>query len=112
MKNVPTRTSRESGEGRTPGSSGALARTRMASEPNAISHGTIFSNTPDGPTSSNTPPTTPPATATALSRRTRSAWPVSSGREPATDPTLLKTRATVLVTLAVTGPSPTASSAG
>ena len=36
----------------------------------------------------------------------------SSGRDADTDPTLLHTRATVLVTFAVTGSSPVASTAG
>ena len=45
-------------------------------------------------------------------RRTRPHWVASSGRDPVTEPTLLNTSATVFVTFAVTGASPTASSAG
>ena len=52
------------------------------------------------------------ATATTPSWRIRPRCPRNSGREPATDPTLLKTNATVFVTFAVTGARPTASSAG
>ena len=44
--------------------------------------------------------------------RDRRAWPRSSGRDALTEPTLLRTRATVLVMLAVTGGRPVASSAG
>ena len=65
-----------------------------------------------GVSSSSVAPTAPPSTVAIASSRTRTAWPSSSGRDPRIEPTPLKTSATVLVTLAATGPSPTASSAG
>src|SRR4051812_6032536 len=57
-------------------------------------------------------PANPPSTAATASRLSRRPWPASSGREALTEPTLLSTSATVLVTLAVTGGMPAASSAG
>ena len=84
----------------------------MASAAPAIRNGTSFSKASDGVRSSRTAPTTPPSTAAAASGTSRRPWPRSSGREALTEPTLLSTRATVLVMLAVTGGRPVASSAG
>ena len=66
----------------------------------------------EGVSRSSVAPTPPPAIAASASVRTRGAWPSSSGREPSVEPTLENTSDTVFVTLAATGPSPTASSAG
>ena len=55
---------------------------------------------------------TPPTAATGAIRLSHGPWPSSSGGEPSTDPMPLNTKATVLVTLAVTGGSPTNSRAG
>ena len=87
-------------------------RRRIASDAPAISHGAIRSNVAAEVTSRSAAPVAPPATAAAASRRTVGAWPCSSCREPSVEPTLLQTSATVFVTLAWTGPSPAASSAG
>ena len=62
--------------------------------------------------SSSPQPVTPPSSADDAEPAHARPWPVSSGREPETEPALENTSATVLVTLAATGPSPTASSAG
>jgi hypothetical protein len=78
----------------------------------AISHGTIRSKASDGVSSSRAAPAAPPRTAPAESRSSRRPWPRSSGPEALTEPTPLSTSATVLVTLAVTGGRPVASSAG
>ena len=84
----------------------------IVSEATPISHGAIRSKVSDGVSSSRPAPRLPPSRAATASSRTRSAWPSSSAREPSVDPTLEKTSATVFVTLAATGPRPTASSAG
>ena len=84
----------------------------MAIDAAASRNGTIFSNDSDGVASSRMAPTVPPASAAQARGRTRRDWPASSGRDPATEPMVAKIKATLLVTLAVTGASPTASSAG
>ena len=74
--------------------------------------GTIFSKPSAGVDNNSAAPATPATAATGSIRFSQRAWPVSSGREPNTEPMPLNTSATVLVTLAVTGGSPTTSSAG
>ena len=66
----------------------------------------------DGVTSTRPAPIAPPRIVSGSRRRTRGAWPRSSGREPSIEPTLLTARAMVLVWLAATGERPIASSAG
>src|SRR6476469_9588315 len=100
------------GSSPTPDAGGGRRGIRMVKEANPSSQGTIFSNPSAGVDSSSAAPTMPPTAATGASARSRGAWPTSSGREPSTDPTPVNTSATVLVTFALTGASPTASSAG
>ena len=59
-----------------------------------------------GRDNSRTAPITPPTAATGAMRLSHGPWPSSSGREPSTDPMPLNTKATVFVTLAVTGGRP------
>jgi hypothetical protein len=54
----------------------------------------------------------PATAATGSIRLSHGPWPFNSGRDPHTEPTAVKTIATVFVTFAVTGGSPTTSSAG
>ena len=84
----------------------------MVSEANPSSSGTSFSKPSAGVDSNSAAPTTPPSAATGANCLSRGACPISSGRDPSTEPTPVNTRATVLVTFAVTGGRPTASSAG
>ena len=88
---------------------GWSSRTREAPP---ISSGTSSSNTSAGVDSSSAAPVAPPAVVTRARRRTRPAWPASSWRENAAAETVYPTSATVLVTFAVSGGSPTASRAG
>ena len=74
--------------------------------------GTTFSKPSAGVDNSRTAPIDPATAATGAMRLSHGPWPSSSGREPRTDPIPLNTRATVLVTFAVTGGSPTISNAG
>ena len=83
-----------------------------AREAPPISSGTSSSNTSAGVDSSSAAPAAPPAVVTRARRRTRPAWPASSWRENAAAETVYPTSATVLVTFAVSGGSPTASRAG
>ncbi|GAA4131380.1 hypothetical protein GCM10022416_10010 [Actinomadura keratinilytica] len=94
-------------------SASARSRSRASStEPSAISQGTTSSKTPSGVLSSSAAPRVPPTAASATSLPVRRRWPRSSARDPAAAPTVVENSATVLVTLAATGGSPTASSAG
>ena len=74
--------------------------------------GTIFSKPSAGVDKSSAAPTAPPTAAAGRILSSQGPWPLSSGREPKTEPMPLNTSATVLVTLAVTGGSPTRSRAG
>ena len=84
----------------------------MVSEAKPSSSGTSFSNPSAGVDSNSAAPTAPPSMATGASLFSRGAWPFNSGRDPSTEPTPVNTRATVLVTFAVTGGRPMASNAG
>ena len=75
-------------------------------------NGTMRSKESAGVASSRAAPAMPPSAAATASRRRRGPWPISSGRDAVTEPTLLHTRATVFVTLALTGSRPVASTAG
>ena len=77
-----------------------------------ISTGAATSNVRAGVSSRMAAPAAPPSATTRPSRRSRAAWPASSGREPAAAPTPVKHSDTVLVTLAASGGSPSASSTG
>ena len=65
-----------------------------------------------GVSSSTAAPAAPPAAVTIPSRITRRPGPVSSGLEPMTDPAPVSTSETVLVMFALSGGTPSASSAG
>ena len=84
----------------------------MATAPAAIRTGATYANHCDGVASSRAAPAAPPAAVSRPSRATRRPWPASSGRDPAAEPTPENTSATVLVTFALTGGRPRASSAG
>jgi hypothetical protein len=86
--------------------------TRIASDAPPISQGTIRSKASVGVLSSSAAPAAPPPTAATASGTSRRPCPFSSGREALTEPTPVSTSAAVLVTFAVTGGSPAASSAG
>ena len=91
----------------------AKRRGRMtASEATPISQGTRRAKAGAGVAKRRSPPAAPPAMAKGMRRRTAGPCPLSSGRNPQTDPALLNTSETVLVTLALTGESPAASNAG
>ena len=77
-----------------------------------MSQGTARSNALSGAKSKIAAPTAPPAADTQASLTTTRPWPANSGREPAAAPTAVNTKATVFVTFAVSGGSPTASRAG
>ncbi len=78
----------------------------------AMSTGTTMANAPAGASSRAHAPAAPPAAVMTASRTARCRCPVSSGREPATDPADVQTSDTVFVTLAASGGSPIASSTG
>ncbi len=84
----------------------------MISDPAAISTGATYSNPRAGVVSSSAAPAPPPAAVSSPSLSTLARWPDSSGREPAAAPTAVNISATVLVTFALTGGRPRASSAG
>src|SRR5215218_10464621 len=86
-------------------------RSRTSDAP-PISSGTSCSNTRAGVDSSSTAPAAPPTAVTRARRRSRPAWPASSAREKLAALMVYMTRATVLVTFAVSAGSPTASRAG
>jgi hypothetical protein len=70
------------------------------------------SNAPGGVSRRSTAPAAPPRTAASASGSSRRPWPLSSGREALTEPTVVSTSDTVLVMFAVTGGMPVASRAG
>src|SRR5215218_792718 len=86
-------------------------RSRTSDAP-PISSGTSCSNTRAGVDSSSAAPAAPPTAVMSARRRSRSACPASSVREKLAALREYRTRATVLVTFAVSAGSPTASSAG
>ena len=93
--------------GRRAGARGSPARRRRSAPARSAR------TSPGSVTSSSAAPAAPPATAaSAEPRDVAPLRPRSSGREPVTEPMLLKTSATVLVTFASTAPRPVASSAG
>ncbi len=77
-----------------------------------MSQGTARAKAVAGVARRSKPPAAPPAMAKGTRRRTVPSWPLSSGRKPHTDPMLLNTSETVLVTLALTGDRPAANNAG
>ncbi|CAM5436690.1 hypothetical protein SRIMM317S_05687 [Streptomyces rimosus subsp. rimosus] len=87
-------------------------RTRMATEAPPTRNGTTRWNTPGGVASRSAAPAALPRTTTRPSLRTADDWPASSRRELGTTVMLPMARETVLVTLAVVGDRPAASSAG
>ena len=85
---------------------------RIVNEANPSRNGTAFSKPSAGVDSNNAAPVAPPISAAGTSGFRPLACPFNSGLDPRTEPMLLKMSATVLVTLAVTGGNPSASSAG
>ena len=84
----------------------------MASDASPISHGTIRSNESAGVSRSRAPPVAAAQHARGPETPDPGTLADELGPDAVTEPTLLHTRATVLVTFAVTGPRPTARRAG
>ncbi len=82
------------------------------SEAPPISTGTTTTKVLAGVSSSTAAPAAPPSAVTAPILITRRPCPVSSGFEPITDPAPVSTSETVLVMFALSGGTPSASSAG
>ena len=100
-----------------PGTAGGDSRlsrgcTSSTSDAPAISTGTTTVNVPAGVSSRIAAPAAPPSAVMRPRRSTRRPCPASSGRDPATEPAPVKARATVLVMLADSGGTPSASSVG
>jgi hypothetical protein len=89
-----------------------LGWTSSSSDAPPISTGTATVNVLAGVSSKIAAPAAPPSAVIAPSRSTRRPWPASSGRDPAADPAPVSTSETVLVMLAASGGTPSASSAG
>ena len=77
-----------------------------------ISTGTTTVNVLAGVSSRIAAPAAPPSAVMTPSRSTCRPCPASSGRDPATEPAPVNTSETVLVMLAASGGTPSASSAG
>ena len=89
-----------------------LGWTSSTSEAPPISTGTTAVKVLAGVSSSTAAPAAPPSAVTIPSRITRRPCPASSGFEPRTDPAPVSTSETVLVMFALSGGTPSASSAG
>ena len=89
-----------------------LGWTSSTSDAPPISTGTTTVNVLAGVSSRIAAPAAPPSAVMTPSRSTRRPCPASSGRDPATEPAPVNTSETVLVMLAASGGTPSASSAG
>src|SRR6516164_7283566 len=89
-----------------------LGWTRSTSEAPPMSTGTTAVKVLAGVSSNTAAPAAPPAAVTIPSRITRRPCPFSSGPELRTDPAPVSTSETVLVMFALSGGTPSASSAG
>jgi len=89
-----------------------LGWTSSTSDAAPISTGTTTVNALAGVSSKTAAPAAPPSAVMTPSRNTRRPCPASSGRDPATEPTPVSTSETVLVMLADSGGTPSASSTG
>src|SRR4029077_3813637 len=89
-----------------------LGWTRRTSEAPPISTGTTLVNVLAGVSSSTAAPAAPPSAVTIPRRITRRPCPARSGFESRTDPAPVSTSETVLVMFALSGGTPSASSAG
>ncbi len=85
---------------------------RRTTEPRATRKGTTRAKTPGGVASSSSAPATLPTAATGSSRTRSGRVPASSLRELSADPGPMATAATMFPTLAGSGGTPAASSAG